>query len=84
MADLQIQDSTIITALVIIFNYLVVYRRNRFFGNIIFMGSGIMLMSLSTETINRSAGLIILLGGIVSFLYDLSGILSIGKSKNIT
>lgn len=66
-----LQNETVIIALVLIFLYLVIYRRNKLMANIGFMGVGIAVMSLSMGNIDTAMGLIILLASFVNTIYDI-------------
>jgi hypothetical protein len=64
-----VQDTTIYIALVTLLNYILVYPKNRVVANIIFIatGGGILIY---TTGINAWIGLMTLIIGIVSFIYD--------------
>jgi uncharacterized membrane protein YczE len=55
--------------------YFLFYRKNRFFGNIIFMGIGIGILSWdSTTNITTAIGLLLFVGALINTAYDvLSG-----------
>lgn len=80
MADIQIQDLTVMIIIAMLFNYFILYKKNRFIGNVVFAGIGIAILSLGTGTIYSVVGFIILIGSIISFTYDFFGIIK-GKTK---
>lgn len=72
MVDFQIQDITIMAIFLFAFIYFVIYRKNRFFGNIGFLGVSILIMSFGTTYEYKVVGFIMLLGSIVSLVYDIT------------
>jgi hypothetical protein len=66
---LAVQDFTILLILALGFSYAVVYRKNRFVGNIMFMVVGGMAF-LSTAVYAAPVGLVVLFGAFISLVYD--------------
>lgn len=68
---MAISDEVFTIGLAILFIYLVIYRRNRLVGSILFMLTGVALASFTTGTINTSVGAIITIGSLISLIYSL-------------
>lgn len=67
---MAVSNEVVIIAIGFMFNYLVVYQKSKFLGNILYMGTGILLMSFSLEPIVTGIGLLMLIGGFISLIVD--------------
>lgn len=72
---MSISDSTIMVGMLLVMNFFVIYKKNRFAGNMVYalIGGGIMyLASASADTMTYMfVGVIILLYGLVGLVTDL-------------
>lgn len=68
---MAVSDQMIATVVLFIFNYLVIYKKNRFMGNMVYMLIGIGLMYFFLGTLYMYAGLLIAIGSAVNLIYDL-------------
>lgn len=70
---MALNDQVIIIIIGLVFNYLVLYKRNKFFGGIVYMVISLITMGYSTDNTTASIGLIMLLASFVIFIYDMIG-----------
>jgi len=78
----QILDITIWLAIAMAFNYFLVYRKNRFFGNLVFMGVGfLMFYILPSDLLYAGVGFVIISGSIISLVYDVMSSLKARKQR---
>lgn len=73
---LQIQDITIWMIILAVFNYAVIYRRNKFLGSIGYLLFGILLFGVRTEfgyseVIYGYIAFFIMLGALVNMIYEI-------------
>lgn len=68
---MAVNDTTILIMIGIIFNYLVVYKKSEFFGNIGFMTISIAAWYYGTGDVEKIIGMIMFFGSIVNMIYDL-------------
>lgn len=88
MVDIQLQDITIWMIALTMFNYLILYRRNKFFGSIGYLLIGLLLYGIRTEfgysqTIYGYIALFIFMGALVNLIYEITGALSRGGTKRM-
>ena len=86
MADFQIQDITIWMIGLAIFNYAIIFRRNRFFGSIGYLLIGILLYGVRqemgySETVYGLIALFIMAGALMNLIYEAVQMLWRGKGK---
>jgi len=72
---LQMQDITLWLIFLAIFNYAIIYRKNRFLGSLGYMLLGLLMFGTRvefgyTETIYGYIALFIFLGGLITILYE--------------
>lgn len=73
---MAIENTTIIIALGLMFNYFILYKKNKFFGNIMYILTGIATMYFGSTLTGADAnitviiGVIITLGSILNMIYD--------------
>lgn len=72
----MVSDAIITAFIGTTFTYLIVYKKNRFIGNLIFAGIGVMIMGVEGLTGTPDAmitltGAIIFFGATISLIYDL-------------
>ena len=65
-----VSDFVLILGIVFFFIFLVIYRKNKFIGNLLFIILGAAIF-LSSETNSEIFGSIMIAGGIISLLYDM-------------
>lgn len=76
----QILDVTIWLGIAMLFNYFILYRKNRFFGNLGFLGMGVlMLYILPADTLYAGIGMFIIIASLISGVYDITE--KFGKRK---
>jgi hypothetical protein len=75
---MTIENTAIILAIGLVFNYVVLYKRNKFFGNMLYLlMSALMLYHGSTLTpigdknITIAIGAIMIIGSIINAIYDI-------------
>lgn len=66
---MTVSDTTVFILIAVLVNYLIVYHKNRFVGNVIFMTIGLGMWSQLSST-NGWIGVIIFFIGVISTLYD--------------
>lgn len=68
---MALENETIVVGILLAVNYLFLYKKNKFFGNIVVMGTGMALFLMPNLTdITRIAGILTLMIGIISLIYD--------------
>lgn len=67
---MAVDNHIIIMCIGFAFNYLVLYKSNKFFGNVMFAGLSIAIMAYSTDATFASIGLMCLLGSLINAVYD--------------
>lgn len=83
MADLQIQDISLWIVIVSAINYFLLYKKNKFYGGLVFIATGITAIAFSTtttlvsneKTLYTALGFIYLFIVVITFIYDLKKIL---------
>jgi len=75
MVDFQIQDITIWMIILLVFNYLIVYRKNKFLGSLGYMLFGLLMFGIRTEfgytqEIYGYIALFVFLGGLINLIYE--------------
>lgn len=69
----QMLDITVWMIIGFVFNYLIIYKKNRMFGNLGFLGLGILMLAiLPADTLYAGIGIFIIIGSVISFAYDLT------------
>lgn len=73
---LQIQDITMWLIFLAIFNYAIIFRKNRFFGSIGYLLLGLLMFGTRvefgyTETIYGYIALFIFMGGLLVMIYEI-------------
>lgn len=70
----QILDVTIWLAIALIFNYFIIYRKNRFIGNLFFAGIGFLVLYVApADLLYSGVGLLMIFGAVISLVYDIIG-----------
>ncbi len=73
---MAVENTTLIIMITIFFNYFIVYKKNKFFGNIMFILSGVSILyfgssfSGADKNISILMGVIIFVGSVINFIYD--------------
>lgn len=62
-------------ATAIAFTYLVVYKNNKYLGNILFIVIGLVNIAMGSDSYQKAMGLTILLGGIISLTLSLKEVI---------
>tara|TARA_B100001964_G_C13704319_1_gene367453 strand:+ start:51 stop:323 length:273 start_codon:yes stop_codon:yes gene_type:complete len=81
---LQIQDITIWMIALAVFNYLIIYKRNKFFGSISYLLLGIMLFGVRTEfgyteVLYGYIALIVMTGALINLIYEVLQMMGFGQ-----
>ena len=69
MAEIGTTADAIMMGIALLFGYLIIYRKNRLFGNIYFIIFGLLIMYLFREI--AGLGLLVTIGGFANMIYDL-------------
>lgn len=67
---MAVSDEIIVIAIGLATNYLIIYKKSRILGNIIFMGLSISIMAFAVNDTLASVGLMMLLGSMFSAVHD--------------
>lgn len=83
---LQIQDITIWLIVLAVFNYVILYRRNKFFGSIGYFLFGMLMYATRTEfgyteVVYGYIALFITMGALVNIVYEIIGTFGGGTKK---
>lgn len=70
---MAVDNEIILIILVTAFNLFVLQKRFRYLPGIIYLGIGIAIMSFNTGNIYAITGLLFILGGIATAIYDVIG-----------
>lgn len=68
---MAVSDELLVSIFLFAFNYLVLYKKNRFIGNIVYIAIGFGLMYVFLGELYMYAGIIIAVIGTINLIYDL-------------
>lgn len=66
---MAVTNTMIVVAIALAINYFLLYRKSKFFGNVVVIAIGILIIMLETQA--TAFGIIISACGFVSMLFDL-------------
>lgn len=68
---MAVENTTILIVLGIMFTYLVLYRKNRFFGNMAYMMISVGVWYFGTDDVGKVIGIVMFFGSFINMIYDL-------------
>lgn len=67
---MAVDNEIVLIGIALAFNYLVIMKRMKYLGGIVFLGLGLAIMSFNTGNLYAITGLLTMIGGLATIVYD--------------